>query len=97
MPDDYVTETTCQDRHKRTWRILSLILTIIGVFVVGVGWSVGVGYEAINQASEAQTAVEVHAAAAAERNEAISESLNRIEATQIRMDQRLDKVLHGGE
>lgn len=81
MPD-YVSKVDCRRRHNRIWQVC---FSLIGVFTLAASWAVVAGYGA-------QHKVDVHSAAALERNEAISDSLERIEATQIRMDNRLDAI-----
>ena len=81
MPD-YVSKTDCRRRHNRIWQVC---ISLIGVFMLATSWAVVAGYGA-------QRKVDVHSAAAMERDKAIGESLDRIEAAQIRMDGRLDAI-----
>ncbi len=81
MPD-YVGKPDCRRRHNRIWQIA---LSLSGAIALVMMWAVA-------ESNDAQRKVEVHSAAAVERAKAIGESLDRIEATQIRMDHRLDAI-----
>ena len=75
MPD-YVSKTDCRTHHNRIWQVG---LSTIGVFVLATSWAVMAGHGA-------QRKVDV----LIERSEATSDSLERIEANQVRMDTRFD-------
>ena len=79
MPE-YVSKQTCSIKRNRIWQVG---ISLSGAFILAASWAVIAGHGA-------QQKVEVHAAAAEERTKAIGESLERIEATQLRMDERLD-------
>ena len=81
MPDN-VAKIDCRRRHNRIWQVA---LSLSGVIALAMTWAVA-------GSNNAQREVEVHSAAAVERAKAIGESLDRIEATQIRMGSRLDAI-----
>ena len=81
MPD-YVAKADCRRRHNHIWQVT---LSLSGAIALTLTW-------AITESNDAQRKVEVHGAAALERDKSITESLGRIEATQIRMDGRLDAI-----
>ncbi len=93
MTAEFVSEESCSDRHKGTWRLVSALLVITVLMATGVGWSLLAGYGAAREASNASQAIEVHAAGEAEKNNAIRDSLTRIEAEQRRMRELLDQLL----
>ena len=97
MPD-HVATADCERRHKMLtgWNTTILGFMSLLMVIVWSGWcaSQTAQSEAIKAqmaASESQQSVDVHAATAEERHSAVTESLARIEATQTRMDDRLDR------
>lgn len=95
MPDTHVTQKDCDRRHWLSTGMITLLISLMGLLMIIVGWSGCASVAARSEVVEAQAAVaetqksvDVHASVAKERNKAISASLERIEATQVRMDDR---------
>ena len=86
MPEQHVTKTACNDRHKSTgmrfkvaWGLAALVFSMMS-------WSIVAGHQALRK-------VEVHTAAEKPTLDGIRDSLNRIEKTQVRMDDRMDDFI----
>lgn len=88
-----VTQKSCDDRHRSTRWTIRTILAIVVLISTGIVWSLLAAYGATTQAGNARQAIEVHAAGEEARDNAIRESLTRIEIEQRRQRELLDELL----
>lgn len=86
-------QENCDNRHGRLWKIVCLLLTVMGLFVAIAGWSMLAGHAAQTDAQEVKTEFQVHEAAQEEREKNVTEKLVKIQTTVEKIDGKLDMVL----
>ena len=99
-----VTQRDCEDKRKtcdgrfRSLRVLTTsLLTLAGLGVLVVSGAFSVSWIAYGKAAKADSVTGEHIAASVERDKSIDDKLDSIQASQLRMDSKLDRIAHSGE
>ena len=89
-----VSEDDCKTRRQSIRWMISAGIGLIGVSVMVGGWLGWMTVAACEKAATAQNTVDNYIAKNEERSIAIHQSLERIATNQIRMSDRLDKLIN---
>jgi len=87
-----VTKSSCDTKHKSTWRLLSALLVLLVGFLCVAGWACWAGYSASAYAGKVDQKVEVSIRRTQERGIRIDQTLMRLENQLAKQSEKIDDL-----